>query len=638
MRLTKFTLAFCAAALGVTLLSSNATANWGGHNDKAVTFSQVMKDPAKLKGERIVFKMYFNSIADNYNKFYTEFHQQGHMNFGAWPMDARLYTKRDFQRCYPHFYAPRRSEVMKDIQELDRFDVIEIVGIVKHIYEGRPYIEVLEIDEVSDGMSESEIRAAIKGHAYFLAGKYERASSLLRSATTSDVSATIEADLYRRLGDAEFGDKDYVAAKRAYDRALKKAPDSKILKGNISACIQAYKRGRKDQQAQIQPTKYIAHHLEPVRPDMSCGVDLIIAALEDPTAVAEADSAERMAMAKRSVHGTKGLKTVVVKETMSAEPVEVVAAEEEPKEATEKVAAAGSEDAPADQTNAHDSAAEEKVVVEEVPASEVEKVVAEEVVAEETPKAQEPKADEPVTDAPKVDEAEAEEPMPEETTAEEAKPEEAKNEEPEAAPESVEDAPEMKKMPTAETPKVDMPTPSAPVAVIPAAVAPKVDAPEIDAPEIDAPEAVVPESDVPDTEAPQADGEDSIIEMSDDPEEDAQDEDDPRVLKVGNTFHILPRMPFSGCSQVNYDQFKAVVEEIMETEDDLEIDGMTVEPTAEEMPAAPVAEEPVAPAAEESDAEVTEQPTDAPDEDELDESEKATEDAPTEAPEAEGDN
>jgi hypothetical protein len=40
---------------------------------------------------------------------------------------------------------------------------------------------------------------------------------------------------------------------------------------------------------------------------------------------------------------------------------------------------------------------------------------------------------------------------------------------------------------------------------------------------------------------------------------------------------MLPRLPFHGCTGVSYEAFRAVVEEILDTEDPMEIDGFESE-------------------------------------------------------------
>ena len=175
-------------------------------------------------------------INDLTNPFYTEFHKEAYDNFAAWPIDARLYEKRDFQRSYPHFYVNSRADVADDVKDLDRFDAVECTGIVKHIFRGRPHIEVVEVDGVNYGMEDDEIKAAIRAHAHYLAGHYDRAEKLYVRAMTNDVPSTVRADLNRRLGDARFGAKRYQSAMQAYKRALRDAPKSAVLKRNIAAC------------------------------------------------------------------------------------------------------------------------------------------------------------------------------------------------------------------------------------------------------------------------------------------------------------------------------------------------------------------------------------------------------------------
>jgi hypothetical protein len=58
-----------------------------------------------------------------------------------------------------------------------------------------------------------------------------------------------------------------------------------------------------------------------------------------------------------------------------------------------------------------------------------------------------------------------------------------------------------------------------------------------------------------------------VVEMN--PEEDSSvadtefASDDPRVVMVAGSVVRLPRMPFFGCEDVSYDDFRSVVEEIL---------------------------------------------------------------------------
>ncbi|MHC4955640.1 MAG: hypothetical protein ACYTGZ_17450 [Planctomycetota bacterium] len=181
MRLIKARFALAATLLGALTLSTTAIAGgWFSSDDSEVTLAEVLRHPEKHREKEFVLTVYFNAIGENFNQYYTEFHKEGHGNFAAWPIDARVYDKRDFQRCYPHFYAKLNTDLWEDIKDLDRFDVIEVRARVKHVYKGRPYFEIFEVDTVGYGMDEDEIKAAIRAQAHYLAGNYSRAQKLYR--------------------------------------------------------------------------------------------------------------------------------------------------------------------------------------------------------------------------------------------------------------------------------------------------------------------------------------------------------------------------------------------------------------------------------------------------------------------------
>ena len=502
--------------------------------------------------------MYFNRIAEEHNPFYTEFHAEMYNNFTAWPIDSRLYEKRDFQRCYPHFYVNCRVDVWEDVEDLERFDAIECVGVVKHIFRGRPHIEIYEVDEVSYGMDEKHVKSAIRADAYYLAGKFERAAKLYERALDAKVPGVVRADLNRRLGDARYGAKQFDSARNAYKRALRDAPKSAVLKQNVAAAAQAYARRIGKTDAQIAPTISIAHHLEPIGDDIVNGVDAVIAALEDPEKAAAETTEDKVALARRSVHGANAPSVVAVSNREEVEEAE------EPKAA----AAAAEEEAAEEETvevaeepKAEKATEEETVEVAEEPKAE-ETTEEETVEVAEEPKVEETTKEETaeVAEEPKVEETTkeetvevAEEPKAEETTkeetaevAEEPKAEETTKEETAEVAEEpkAEEATEEETVEVAEEPKAEKATEEVTVEVA--------------------------EEEMEEAPATPNAGHDEAVPA-------APAEDNPRVMKVGDTVMLLPRLPFHGCTGVSYEAFRAVVEEILDTEDPLEVEGFESE-------------------------------------------------------------
>jgi len=563
MRFNKARFALALTLLSVVALSTRALAGgWFSDEEQDVTLEELLRNPEKYKGKRVVFTVYFNEIAEEFNPYFTEFHSDMYCNFTAWPIDSRLYEKRDFQRCYPHFYINMRAEGWDDVKDLERFDVVECVGIVKHIFHGRPHIDIIEGDKVSYGLDGDQIKAAIRANAHYLAGNFDRAEKLYVRALSAKVPGPVRADLNRRLGDARYGAKRYDSARSAYKRALKDAPKSELLKRNVAACSQAHARANGSTAAQIQPTKTLAHHLEPIGDGTANGVDAVITALEDSESVEAQTAQERLELARRSVHGANTPAVVAVSNTEATEE-----AAEEPMEAS---AESESEEPKAEEMT-------EEPAPEEAGNEEIVEVV------------EEPKADETIVDEPKTEEPAPEEESTEETVevaeepqADETIVDEPKTEEPAPEEESTEETVEI-----AEEPKAE--------------------------------EAVEATEDEPVEAVEDAAGEESMdeepVEPNAGPEDKAPaapDENDPRVMKVGDTVTMLPRLPFHGCAGVSYEAFRAVVEEILDTEDPLEVAGFEseIEVSEDESAEPEITVEPVdepAPASEEEEVPAEEQ-------------------------------
>jgi tetratricopeptide (TPR) repeat protein len=416
MRLTKVHLAALAFVAGVLPAAVSADGWFSRMGEvKDVTLTDLLRTPHDYVDVEVRFKVYFDATGKNYNPYFTRFNEDIYGNFSAWPIDARLYDKRDYPRPYPFFFASKMEKVWKKVQKIDHLDVIEIEGAVRHVFKGQPWIEVLSYSSSGGGLSESDIKDVIAGDAHFVAGRYDEAARHYGRADGSGLPKSVRADLQRRLGDACFRAGEFGDAQDAYETALRHAPESEVLKQGVAASeaagqhAKAKRRGKavEGEVPELAPTS------ERVGGDN--GVDEVIRLLEDPAQVAAEVEGWRLELEKRAAAlrgGAEGATAVSGTETPKApEPVEPAPApvpEEEPVaveepapepaegvgEAPEGCAepveggCAGSTEAPAAEEPVAEEPAEatEPPVVEEpaeVPAETTEAPAAEEPAAEE---------------------------------------------------------------------------------------------------------------------------------------------------------------------------------------------------------------------------------------------------------------
>ncbi len=282
-------LALVAAALAIPSVA--IADGWFSDMDdtKEVALGDVLRSPRSYVDVDLKIKVYFGSTGESYNPYFTRFSEELYANFSAWPHDARLYDKRDWQRSYPLFFMSRVSKRWKNLQAIKRLTMVELRCSVREVFRGQAWIEIDDFAVLSEeGLSKDAVRSVIAGDAYYHAGRYDEAATHYGKATSSKVASSVRADIHRRLADARFRAGDFSGAHAEYKKALQAAPDSKVLRQN--AAIAAAKAGNAEAEGDLAPSsKAVSEN----------GVDDIIRLMEDPTEV-EAEAAKwHLELAKR---------------------------------------------------------------------------------------------------------------------------------------------------------------------------------------------------------------------------------------------------------------------------------------------------------------------------------------------------
>lgn len=286
MKLTKVHLLALAFVAGVLPVAASADGWFSRAGEtKEVTLNDLLKSPREYMDVEVTIKVYFDATGSNFNPYFTRFNEEAWGNFSAWPIDARLYDKRDFPRPYPFFFASKLDKSWKKVKGVDHLRVIKVTGVVRDVFQGQPWIEVLSWSSSSGGLSESDVRDVINADANFVAGRYKDAARLYERADSSNLPDGVRADLQRRLGDAYFRAGKYGDAKDAFETGLRHAPDNAVLKQGLEAS----EVGRQHDKA-ARSGKAVDGEVPDVAPVEqpvveSNGVDEVIRLLEDPAKV-----------------------------------------------------------------------------------------------------------------------------------------------------------------------------------------------------------------------------------------------------------------------------------------------------------------------------------------------------------------
>ncbi|MHC4958728.1 MAG: tetratricopeptide repeat protein [Planctomycetota bacterium] len=263
-------------------------------NPKDATLGEILRKPDAYVDVPVKIKVYFHKKSTHYNPYYTRFSDALYGNFSAWPINARLYTKRDFHRSYPFFFVPNRQKVWRQVTALDSVTAIEMTCVVRDVFRGQPWFEVGDFTTISEGLRMEDVRNVVKGDAYFLTGKYKKAADHYDDAIRSRQHKHVKAELYRKLGDAHFHAGDYDDAEDAYDDALDYAPKNKLLTSNKSVARKMDRR-KKGELFKLS----VAHHSEPEGSHRT-DVDDIIRTFEDPNKVQDKVDRDQLDLERRA--------------------------------------------------------------------------------------------------------------------------------------------------------------------------------------------------------------------------------------------------------------------------------------------------------------------------------------------------
>jgi len=524
MRLKTKWFALLAVAACVLATPSVAVAE-GWFSDlnevKDATLGDLLRNPRDYIDLEVEVKVYFDAAGKKYNPYYTRFTDVMYDNFSAWPIDARLYEKRDFERSYPFFFVSKRNaKVWERISDMDRITPLQLTVKVREVFKGQPWIEVLDYSRESDGLREKNVRDIVAGDAFFLAGRYKEAKKHYYRAADDDYPDHVVADVYRRLADTQFRLGTYYDARRSFRRAERAAPDSAVIKKGIAACDELIRRKDGDKPTAGAVTQPAAHTVSTVA-DRRNDVDQIIETLEDPATVREQVDRDRLLLERRGQMARGEAVTVSGSEK----------AGEEKQAAVEETPAEGDvEEEPMPPT------VEEPEPLPEQPEEEV----IEEPAAEATEQPAEEDIEEPVEEETGTEEP-AEEVAETETTEEEPASEVVEEETDEEMAET--DAEEG----TTE-PVVEEGMEQAPTGVV-AGGAPETDIADDDQPIV--------------FEADSGKGEmGDVIAPVPAPVTEEEQEQTAEVVPVAGPSDQLPRLPFFGCEGVTDQQLRSIIQEI----------------------------------------------------------------------------
>ncbi|MDF1798485.1 MAG: hypothetical protein P1V81_04865 [Planctomycetota bacterium] len=148
----------------------------------AVDLLQLRKDPLRYRGERVALTVQLGDERETWTPGLTRFDRRRFRGFAAWSETSRLWHIEPYSDPLPALFARRGGSAARALAGAGSYGRLELVAIVRTVFGGEVWIEVLEARRLPRSVGEGSLIHAGRavelykeGHHAAAAAEYERA-------------------------------------------------------------------------------------------------------------------------------------------------------------------------------------------------------------------------------------------------------------------------------------------------------------------------------------------------------------------------------------------------------------------------------------------------------------------------------
>src|SRR5690606_20970645 len=97
---------------------------------------------------RVQMTVQFCSLGRVANPFFTRFEAALYANFYAWPDGEEIWQRERYDDLFGMFFMAKANEKTAALYDLETYDRVHVDAIVRNVFQGSPWIEVLDFEPV----------------------------------------------------------------------------------------------------------------------------------------------------------------------------------------------------------------------------------------------------------------------------------------------------------------------------------------------------------------------------------------------------------------------------------------------------------------------------------------------------------
>jgi len=191
------------------------------------TLSQIRKTAEAYQGVWVRFPVQFVSIGTVKNPFFTRFVPSRYTNFYAWAEEQPIWQKEEYEAPFPLLFLAKTSPQVEDLYSLKLYTRLDVIGVVRHVFSGEPWIEVRGFTPKSKKVTTSLLSHLYRGAQFMKKREWRKAISELSLAQADDVPDNVLFNMHRSLAicHLRIGEADQALKHMHLAMSLTKEPD-----------------------------------------------------------------------------------------------------------------------------------------------------------------------------------------------------------------------------------------------------------------------------------------------------------------------------------------------------------------------------------------------------------------------------
>ncbi len=154
-------------------------------------------DPESWIGQPLRLRVQYHSLIEDWNPYLTRFGTRHYVGFNAWTDEQRAWVQEDYEDPHLRLYARKDGAVAKQLQNARPHQRFELVCVVREIFGGQPWTEVVGIEQLAQEVPEGSVLHAIRGIEFMRKRTWSLAASQFERALAAPLPAAAKEEFER---------------------------------------------------------------------------------------------------------------------------------------------------------------------------------------------------------------------------------------------------------------------------------------------------------------------------------------------------------------------------------------------------------------------------------------------------------